>query len=101
MRAAECMKTCTKKRLFIDYHNSDNHDYVSGSELSALCRNAVRANIRNTTPPISVTIYKVGGKGFIHDKYDGIMLFPSLPVRTDIFWATIFPPMTARAVHSA
>ena len=66
VHAAECMRICTKKRLFIDYHNnSDNHDYVSGSESSALCRNAVRANIRNTTPPISVTIYKVGGKGFI------------------------------------
>ena len=31
-------------------------DYVRGSELSVLCRNAVSANIKNTTPPISVTM---------------------------------------------
>ena len=31
-------------------------DYVNGSESSVLCRNAVSANIKNTTPPISVTV---------------------------------------------
>ena len=34
---------------------------MNGSESSVLCRNAVSANIRNTTPPMSVTVVETCG----------------------------------------
>ena len=33
---------------------------MNDSESSVLCRSAVSANIKKTTPPMSVTIYKDG-----------------------------------------